>query len=152
MELSNSCGGVSVKKIFSFALAFVFLMLFTRYILQEEKTSETRVVMVGPGYGLEINGGRVLTALHIAEMMPFPIVYEDAGRDIAIITTNHTNMYNLIFAVSEDDFLFAKLAPKPGESGKPYLTDGKVYGVIIGESGGKGLVAALDESIVLILH
>lgn len=143
--------GSHVKKIIFLIMTFVFLMFTLRYILHKEKTSETRIVMVGPGYGLEINGGCVLTALHVAEAMDYPIVYENVGRDIAIIKTNHSNKYSLLFVSTEDEFLYADYAPKPGESGTPYLIGGKVYGVIIGESDGKGFVAALDKSIIAVL-
>jgi len=131
--------------------AFVcFFALASRYILRM-KTSETRVVVAGSGYGLEINGGRVLTALHVAEKMDYPIVYQNPDKDIAIIVTNHTNQYNIRFISSKDDFILTGTVPRPGESGMPYTIDNKVYGVIIGESSGQGLVAALDESVIVIL-
>jgi len=108
--------------------------------------------MIGPGYGTEINNGEVLTVLHVAVKMNYPIVYADADKDIAIIVTDHKNNYKLRFISSAADFLFTETIPQPGESGKPYITDGKIYGVIIGESGGFGVAAALDDSIIHFLN
>jgi len=108
--------------------------------------------MIGPGYGMELNSGRVLTAMHVAMKMDYPIIYADMDKDIAIIETSHINKYTLQFASSSTDFLFTETVPQPGESGKPYIADGKVYGVIIGESGGHGLAAALDESVIRLLN
>jgi hypothetical protein len=116
------------------------------------ETDEPRIVMVGPGYGLEINGGRVLTALHVAESMDFPIVYQNADKDIAVIFTNHSNHYKLKFIGSKDDFIFIETMPRTGESGMPCLIGNKVYGVIVGESNGKGLVTMLDETVISILN
>jgi len=130
---------------------FVFLLPISGYILQIEKINEPRVIMVGPGYGLEINNGRALTALHVAEKLCFPIVYEDVEKDLAIIETNHANKYKLRFISHGDDFLFIDTVPKPGESGMPYVTDNEVNGVIIGESRGRGVVSALDEIIISVL-
>lgn len=126
------------------------MALASRYISQME-TNEPRVVMIGPGYGLEINGGRVLTALHVAEKIDYPIIYQNPAKDIAIIATAHTNQYRTRFTCSMDDYIFIGSVPKPGDSGMPYTIDNKVYGVIIGESGGQGLVATLDESIIEII-
>ena len=107
--------------------------------------------MIGPGYGMEINNGKVVTALHVAMKMNYPIVYADESKDLVVIKTGHKNKYNLRFEYSERDFLFIETVPKPGESGKPYVVDGKVYGVIIGESGDYGIVTAFDNSIVHLL-
>lgn len=141
---------IYVKKII-ILLVICVLALVSRYIWQIGR-NEARVVMVGPGYGLEINGGRVLTALHVAEIMDYPILYQNTGKDIAIIATNHGNKYSLKLAASKEEFIFTDIVPIKGESGTPYMIGNKVYGVIIGESGGRGLVAALDETIIAILY
>lgn len=108
--------------------------------------------MIGPGYGTEINNGQVLTALHIAIRMEYPFTYADIEKDIAIIQTGHSNKYNLRFVSSVSDFLFTETVPQPGESGKPYIADGKIHGVIVGESGGYGIAAALDDVIIQIIN
>lgn len=131
--------------------ALCFIALSSRYI-QRIETKGTRIVMVGPGYGLEINGGHVLTALHVAEKMDYPIIYQNPEKDMAIIFTGHINKYNINFISSKDNFIFTDTAPKLGESGMPYILDNQVCGVIIGESGGRGLAATFDESIIVILE
>ena len=107
--------------------------------------------MVGPGYGMEINNGRVLTALHVALKMDFPVIYANTDKDIAVIETGHKNKYKLKFASSVSDFIFTDIVPQPGESGKPYIAGGAVRGVIIGESEGFGIAAALDETLIRFL-
>lgn len=108
--------------------------------------------MIGPGYGTELNGGRVLTALHVAMKLDFPIIHADTDKDIAVIETGHKNKYNLMFTSSASDFVFTEDVPQPGESGKPHIVDGRICGVIIGENGGYGIAATLDESIMRLLN
>ena len=142
---------VTVKRKIFICFVFVLLAVLSRYHLQKSITDEPRVVMIGPGYGVEINGGLALTALHVAAEMEYPVIYKNDKKDIAIIQTNHRNNYKLRFVESGDDFIFINSVPQPGESGKPYLTGNEIRGVIIGESGGHGVVAALDKTIVSIL-
>lgn len=126
-------------------ISIIIFLFFANYNIQN-----FRQVVFNEGFAIKFNNGKAITALHLVKNND-KLVYLDKNKDIAVIELDYKdNSINLNKILINDDvpiILINKLVQN-GDSGKVYIVNGKLMGIIIGRQGEKAVVSTISSEVV----
>jgi len=120
-------------------------------------TVKFKEIKFNSGNGVLFENGKLLTALHLVNDKD-TLLFFDKEKDIAIVDlSNNTEMSDKKFLKNFDKgvvktdktaFLYIEWLIDKGDSGKPYIKDGKLLGIFIGRKGDKAIVSVISNEVL----
>lgn len=122
----------------------IVLLIFNR------SDTNFKQVKFNDGFGVEFENGKILTAFHLIKDND-KIIYSDIEKDIAVVQLFESNKNiskSLVVKNNCNSFLYIDWLINKGDSGKPYIKNGKLAGIFIGRKGNKAVVSTLSDDVI----